>query len=93
MIYEQAIALRQLPRAAEKYRNLPLRRLVLLCRQLQQTSGDQPFFLGCRTAGELLGINHVLAAKFLKLLVCEHILSIALAGTTKKATRYRYLGD
>lgn len=93
MIYQQAISQCHLPRAAEKYKNLSLRRLVLLCRELQRVSGDQPFYLACRTAAELLGINHTLANKFLRLLVYEHILDVTKAGTQRHATRYRYLGD
>jgi hypothetical protein len=49
-----------LPRAAAKYEGASLRLLVCLCRELQRESGEQPFFLSCRTAAELLpDCNHV----------------------------------
>ena len=39
--------------------------LVGICRELQRRAGDAPFFLGCRTAAELLGVEHNTAARWL----------------------------
>ena len=40
-----------------------------LCAALQSTSGDEPFFLDCRTAGKVFGVNHVTAWRWLNHLV------------------------
>jgi hypothetical protein len=90
--YEKSL-MRPLSRAAEQYQAEPLRRLVMLCRELQQVAGAEPFYLACRTAGELLGIKHTLANKWLNLLVIQRILEVTTRGTQHRATRYRYLGD
>jgi hypothetical protein len=91
MIYEQALA-QSMPEIALKYDVIEVRRLIVLCRALQKVAGDKPFFLTCRTAGQLLGISHVLANKWLRLLVIEEVLSQVSVGTQGKASRYRYLG-
>lgn len=84
--------------ATTKYpedRNLQV--LVSLCRELQRGAGGQPFYLSCRTAGELLGVTHQTANRWLFLLVADGILNeIAKGGTretARRATRFRYLGD
>jgi hypothetical protein len=91
MIYEQAIA-EPLPPLAERYETLEVKRLVVLCRALQLAAGEQPFYLACRTAGELLGISHVLAAKWLKLLILDNVIEVTTPGSQCHAARYRYLG-
>jgi hypothetical protein len=51
--------------AAHRYDYNGLRLLVAVCRELQRVSGQGEFFLSCRTAGKLLGVNHVTAARYL----------------------------
>jgi hypothetical protein len=64
-----------LPRAAAKYEGASLRLLVCLCRELQRESGEQPFFLSCRTAAELLpDCNHVKVSRWLALLRHDNVL-------------------
>ena len=89
MIYQQAIA-RPLPSAVEQYESPELRRLVALCRELQIVAGHKPFFLSCRTAGELLGISHVLANKWLRLMALDKVIVVVTAGSRNKAAEYRY---
>jgi Bifunctional DNA primase/polymerase, N-terminal len=91
-IYQQAIA-KPLPPAVEQYESPSLRSLVALCNELQQLAGPEPFYLACRTAGEVLGINHVLASKWLRQLERDNILEITKRGTQNRASRYRYLKD
>jgi len=67
-------------------------RLVALCRELQELAGDLSFFLSCRSAGALLGIDHTTASKRLKMLVTDGVLEVVTAGTHCKAVRYRYVG-
>src|SRR5262249_13805638 len=71
MIYETAQK-QPLPFITQQYDVIEVRRLIVLCRALQDAAGDEPFFLTCRTAGELLGISHMLANKWLRLLVIDN---------------------
>jgi hypothetical protein len=92
MLFEQALE-HPMPAIAQPYDVVEVRRLIVLCRALQQTAGDKPFFLTCRMAGELLGISHVLANKWLRLLVIDDVLTLVSVGTQGKASRYRFRGD
>ncbi|NLE37138.1 MAG: bifunctional DNA primase/polymerase [Pirellulaceae bacterium] len=91
-----------LPTAAMGYEQESLRLLVALCRELQGVSGDNPFFLSCRTAAELLELttskglpDHIKAWRWLFLLVQDRVLTEVEKGDIKgrRATRFRYLGD
>ena len=68
-------------------------RLIKLCRELQRASGDGPFFLSCRTAGELLGLDHNTAWRRLGMLVSDDLIQTVEPGTKTKATRYRYVAS
>ena len=83
------------PQAALRYEQGGLRLLVALCRELQRVSGDKPFFLGCRTAGSLLGVKHVTAWRWLILLAHDKIVEEVEKGDRahRRASRFRYLGD
>jgi hypothetical protein len=82
-----------LPPAAAAYHLEPLRLLVGLCRELQRLAGDRPFFLGCRDAGMLLGIPFQVAARYLRRLCADKIITRTSKGNgiTGKASEYRYL--
>ena len=84
-----------MPEAAQDYEQAEIFRLIAMCRELQRLAGDGPFFLGCRTAGQLLSVGHDTAARWLKLLVLDEILKEVekggQPGTAYKASRYRYL--
>lgn len=82
-----------LPVAANAYGTESLKKLVALCCELQHNAGAAPFYLTCRTAGQLLGISHVVANKWLHLLERDELLEITERGSQKRATRYRYLGN
>lgn len=92
MIYNQAIS-EPLPAIASNYGVPEIRRLIVLCRALQHNTGEKPFYLACRTAGSVLGISHVLANKWLNLLVLDEVLKCEFVGNQGKASRYRYQGD
>lgn len=83
------------PLAADRYEPVKLRLLVCLCRVLQNRTGNQAFFLSCRTAGRLLEVSHMQANRWLFLLEHDGILSVVERGTQspQRATRYRYSGD
>jgi hypothetical protein len=84
-----------LPPAASRYDHAGLRLLVALCHELQRVSGQGEFFLSCRTAGKLLGVNHVTAARYLFLLAHDGIVEAVEKSdrARRRATRYRYRAD
>jgi hypothetical protein len=63
--------------------------LVRICMALQLHSRSDPFFIGARKAGELLGINHADAAKMLSVLVSDGVLRLVSKGAGAKASRYQ----
>jgi len=85
----------ELPEVAREYEQEELRRLVALCRELQRACGDGPFYLASRTAGELLGIDHSTASRWLRGLQIDGILRLVVRGSQRehKASRYRYLAS
>ena len=91
-----AIAARALssdpPGVAFLYDRPGQRALVALCCELQRSAGDAPFYLACRTAGRLLGVNFVTASRWLKRLVDDGILETAVPANKlqRQATRFRY---
>ena len=84
------------PAVAEQFKDLDLRQVVALCRELWLIRNGEPFFVSCRTVQRLLGHpDHVRAARWLRGLVRSKILGVVEAGgpATRKATRYRYLPE
>ena len=63
--------------------------LMRICMALQIHQGIEPFYLSCRTAGDLLGCNHTDAAKLLQIFVTEGWLIEVRRGAGSKATRYK----
>ncbi len=84
-----------MPEVAEDYDQDELRLLVALCRELQRSVGGGPFYLSCRTAGRLLGVDYSTANRWLFLMVSDEILAVTEPGdrAKRKAARYRYLGE
>ena len=93
-IFERA-SLQPIPEVAQEYDQRSLQLLVALCRELQRSAGDGPFYLSCRTAGRLLGIDHTTASRWLFLMCSDGILEVAGLGDRARliARRYRYLGE
>jgi hypothetical protein len=83
------------PKVARQFEIAEVRLLVALCRELQRASGDRPFFLACRTAGQLLQVNHATAWRWLFLLTHTGVIREEEKGdrAKRRASRYRYLGD
>ena len=69
--------------------------LASLCRELQRIADKDEFYLDCRGAGDLLGISHVSAWRFLNILCADGVLIPGTKGSmaTMKASRFRYIGD
>jgi hypothetical protein len=86
---------RKVPARVKKlYKDDPtMHRLALLCAQLQEEAGAEPFYLTCRTAGRLLGIHFVKANDRLRMLVTDKILKLEERGQPRRASRYHYLPD
>jgi hypothetical protein len=65
--------------------------LVLFCEELQRHAGDEPFFLSCRKAGELLKVDHMTANRWLFYLVAKDVLTVVEKGRLpKRATSYLF---
>jgi hypothetical protein len=64
--------------------------LAVLCRLLDQESGGRGFFLSCRKAGELLGVDFKTASRWLKALCDSGVLRLAVPGSYASARAHRY---
>ena len=63
--------------------------LMQICIAFQRRSGDQPFFLAARKAGELIGCDHNTAANFLRYFLQEGWLTLEIPNTLRLATSYK----
>lgn len=84
------INVKKAPPEASRYTSPRLKRLVHLCFELQLLNGKDPFFLGSRDAGRVIGCAHIHAAGFLKGLVSDGVLILVSSGTRGKASRYKF---
>lgn len=101
--FEQALALAKAvppPPEIEHLDHPQARLLASVCRELQRTQGETPFYLSCRKAAELISddqhtVDHKTANRWLTMLTKEELLHIAEIGQQggKRATRYRYRGS
>lgn len=68
-------------------------RLVKICQRLQHHASDEPFFIGSRTAGDLLDIHFTRAANMLRALIADEVIELVKQGTRKgaQASQYRLL--
>ena len=80
------------PPEALGYEQEGIRLLASLCRELQRGAGGEPFYLDCRTAGRLVGVDHVTANRWLFLLCSDGLLVVVEPGQRNRATSYRYTG-
>ena len=81
---------RPLPPEADYFESDPPRRLVGLCKILQEHAGDAPFFLACRKAASAIGLAHTEAANYLSALVGVGLLTEISKGKGARASRYRF---
>jgi hypothetical protein len=79
------------PAEAGLYEAPETKRLVRFCREFQRAVGDHPFFLSCRTAARLFGMDYRTAATRLKAMRGDGLLQVV-DGGGMKANRYRYCG-
>lgn len=63
--------------------------LIQICLALQRHACDEPFFLSCRIAGQLLNVHFTDAGTLLRGLVEDGILLVVKPGTRRLAQRYR----
>jgi hypothetical protein len=81
------------PSNAAEHLGMSCKRLYHLCRLLdahQKIYFDSaPFFLGCRIAGEILGIEYQRANELLRMFAAKGFISVVKKGEGYKATRYR----
>jgi hypothetical protein len=91
--FEQAVKLEPPKIIIEKYPNCPkLYTLTALCGVLQKATGQNPFFLSCRTAGKLLKVTPMTISRYFLILTAEKFLEVVEKGgaESQKATRFRY---
>jgi hypothetical protein len=86
-----------LPAAALQYDNPKFQLLVGICQELQRLAGDQPFFLSCETAAQVLGEDSDPSAmtvwRWLGGLVRDGVLRLEKKGDRRKANEYHYLAE
>ncbi len=81
-----------LPAIAQAFSVRAIQRLVGLCHVLQRDHADDRgvWYLSCRSAAAVIGVEYPAAAKFLRLLIQREVLELVEPGTKVKAARYRY---
>jgi hypothetical protein len=87
---------KELPLRALAYKRREKQILVALCSQLQLMHGDQPFFLACRMAAELLGTNdYGTVSRWLKGFCNDEVIGLVkeYPRSHRLGNEYRYLGD
>lgn len=65
--------------------------LVRFCAALQGRAGAEPFFLGARQAGELIGAPFTDANRMLQALARDGVVKLITKGVGRKASRYRFV--
>ena len=93
-ILKKAMA-REAPKCANQFKNPKLRQLVAICRELQQQSEGDSFFLSCRMAANLVDVEFQKTSQWLRVLPKFKILALVNQGQLagRKASEYRYIGD
>jgi hypothetical protein len=68
--------------------------LAGICRELQTHAKDRPFFLSCRTAGQLCGVSHERGAQLLRELIRARVIEVARPAEVarRRAAEYRCVG-
>jgi Bifunctional DNA primase/polymerase, N-terminal len=91
--FQRAVATEPPPIAIRLYGEGPIVLLAALCRELQRIVGDGEFFLDCRTAGGLIGVDHTTAWRWLEVLCADGVLKAGAKGSkaTKRASRFRFI--
>ena len=74
------------------YETQELQLLVKICLELQLLAGDSPFWLSCRSAAGILGVNRTRANKMLSALEADEVITQVKAPSTRQATRYNFKG-
>jgi hypothetical protein len=77
---------------ARMYITPGMQTLVSICWTLQLAAGSRPFYLSCRAAGWMIGVDHSRAARFLRKLCHDKLLTVVSVGTMASgyASQYRY---
>lgn len=82
------------PTVVEQFGEGPIALLGSLCRELQRINGEKEFYLDCRTAGRLIGVDHVSAWRYLRAFCEVGILEAGDKGSlaTRRSSRFRFVG-
>ena len=79
-----------MPVVAKRFSSPTTKRLVHLCHELQQASGDEPFFLSSDKAAQIVDCQPMQAWRLLKLIEASKLITVVKRGQGHVATRYRY---
>lgn len=72
---QRAVASVPRPTVTKLYGEGPIVLLAALCRELQRIVGDGEFYLDCRAAARLIGVDHVTAWRHLDVLCADGVLA------------------
>jgi len=79
------------PEAAAAFTDRKFQLIVALCRELQISAGDKPFYLSSRTLARLLEQpNHIAASRYMTALCVMGFIEEETKGTMGRASCYRY---
>jgi hypothetical protein len=78
------------PAEAAQYDSAPVRKLIAICRALQQMTGERPFYLSSYIAAAHTGITQQGAWKALNMLAADGVLRVASRKNRHQANRYFY---
>ncbi len=93
--FARACAIAPPLKAVELYGTGPIVLLCSLCRELQRIAGEGQFFLDCRTAGQLVGVDHSTAWRWLSKVLCADGILLAGAKGSREsgnANEFKYIG-
>ena len=79
----------------DRYDIQEVKLLIKIFYELQQIKREEPVWVSCRDAGGILGIDKNQAGRYMKMLAHDDppVLETIEKNTTRKATRYRFIGE
>jgi hypothetical protein len=87
---------RPYPKAADRYEDTDVKKLIAVCCELQRLHGKRPFFLSCRDAARFIGGSATQRTKWnqkMNELCTDGVLQCHQKGTRGRATEYFFLGN
>ncbi len=91
----QRVLSNPLPAICDKYKSRQKRQLLAVCRDLELHKKHDAWFISCDKASRIMGIAPMNVWRWLRHFELEGLLEVVERGSTetRRATRYRYIGD